>query len=84
MSAKKRPEVKNSMQNEVGEGAGLESQFDRATEALRALVLRGAFPLDVKLPEARAAELIGVSRTPARLAGASAAPRLPRAELQPR
>jgi GntR family transcriptional regulator of vanillate catabolism len=38
---------------------------------LRALVLRGAFPIDVKLPEARAAELIGVSRTPARLAMAA-------------
>lgn len=48
-----------------------ESQFDRATEALRALVLRGAFALDVKLPEARVAEMIGVSRTPARLAMAA-------------
>lgn len=58
------------MQNEA-DGSGLESQFDRATEALRALVLQGAFPLDVKLPEARAAELIGVSRTPVRLAMAA-------------
>lgn len=71
MSARTPSEIENSMQNDAGEGAGLESQFDRATEALRALVLRGAFPLDVKLPEARAAELIGVSRTPARLAMAA-------------
>jgi len=62
----------NSMQTDEDAGASIiESQFDRATEALRALVLRGAFPLDVKLPEARAAELIGVSRTPARLAMAA-------------
>lgn len=53
------------------EALAVESQFDRATETLRALVLRGAFPVDVKLPEARAAELIGVSRTPARLAMAA-------------
>lgn len=70
MVPKKWSDSKNSMQKDA-DGAGLESQFDRATEALRALVLRGAFPLDIKLPEARAAELIGVSRTPARLAMAA-------------
>jgi GntR family transcriptional regulator of vanillate catabolism len=62
----------NGMQNDAeAEALAAESQFDRATETLRALVLRGSFPLDVKLPEARAAELIGVSRTPARLAMAA-------------
>ena len=48
-----------------------ESQLERATEKLRDLVLRGTFRTDVKLPEARVAELIGVSRTPARLAMAA-------------
>ena len=72
MSHKIGLEPENSMQNDEDGGASsLDSQFDRATETLRALVLRGAFPLDVKLPEARAAELIGVSRTPARLAMAA-------------
>jgi GntR family transcriptional regulator, vanillate catabolism transcriptional regulator len=47
------------------------TQLERATERLRDLVLRGTFPLDVKLPEARVAELLGVSRTPARLAMAA-------------
>src|SRR5438128_1819692 len=70
MVPKKPPSPRNSMQNDP-DGTGLESQFNRATEALRTLVLGGAFPLDVKLPEARAAELIGVSRTPARLAMAA-------------
>lgn len=60
------------MQFEVeDEAASAESQFDRATESLRSLVLRGAFPLGVKLPEAKVAEMIGVSRTPARLAMAA-------------
>lgn len=71
MTAEDLSKLKNGMQNNEIDAPGLESQFDRATEALRALVLRGAFPLDVKLPEARAAELIGVSRTPARLAMAA-------------
>lgn len=62
----------NSMQNESNDDvSSAESQFDRATEALRGLVLRGTFPLDVKLPEATVAELLGVSRTPARLAMAA-------------
>jgi GntR family transcriptional regulator of vanillate catabolism len=62
----------NGMQLDAeAEALAVESQFDRATETLRRLVLRGAFPIDVKLPEARAAELIGVSRTPARLAMAA-------------
>lgn len=62
------------MQNDLDDHAAVssaESQFDRATEALRALVLRGVFPLGVKLPEAMVAEMIGVSRTPARLAMAA-------------
>ena len=72
MSGKNKDFPINSMQNDEDMGgSGIESQFDRATQALRDLVLRGAFPLDVKLPEARAAELIGVSRTPARLAMAA-------------
>jgi GntR family transcriptional regulator of vanillate catabolism len=72
MSARIPQEIKNGMQNESeDEASSAESQFDRATETLRALVLRGTFPLDVKLPEARVAELLGVSRTPARLAMAA-------------
>jgi GntR family transcriptional regulator of vanillate catabolism len=72
MSARQDVVAQNGMQNQrEAEVLAEESQFDRATERLRALVLRGAFPLDVKLPEARAAELIGVSRTPARLAMAA-------------
>jgi GntR family transcriptional regulator, vanillate catabolism transcriptional regulator len=55
------------MQSEDVE-AGADTQLERATEALRELVLRGAFPVDEKLPEAKVAELLGVSRTPARLA----------------
>src|SRR3954470_20452153 len=58
----------NSMQNAVDdEVSSAESQLERATEALRDLVLRGTFRTEVKLPEARVAELLGVSRTPARL-----------------
>jgi GntR family transcriptional regulator, vanillate catabolism transcriptional regulator len=61
-----------SMQYEPGEDASSdETQLERASEELRQLVLRGTFPLDVKLPEARVAELLGVSRTPARLAMAA-------------
>lgn len=72
MSGKGRSYRENGMQNEAeDDDASAESQFDRATETLRTLVLRGIFPLDVKLPEARVAELIGVSRTPARLAMAA-------------
>lgn len=72
MTSESRQNGENSMQSDVDdEDAAAESQFDRATETLRSLVLRGAFPLDVKLPEARVAELIGVSRTPARLAMAA-------------
>ncbi|MGN6573758.1 MAG: GntR family transcriptional regulator [Pseudolabrys sp.] len=72
MSARDARNAPNGMQSDGdAEALAVESQFDRATERLRALVLRGAFPLDVKLPEARAAELIGVSRTPARLAMAA-------------
>lgn len=72
MSGKSRSYSENSMQIDAeDDAASAESQFDRATETLRALVLRGTFPLDVKLPEARVAELIGVSRTPARLAMAA-------------
>jgi GntR family transcriptional regulator of vanillate catabolism len=64
--------VENGMQNDFEDDiSAAESQFDRATEALRALVLRGSFPLGIKLPEARVAEMIGVSRTPARLAMAA-------------
>lgn len=50
------------------EAGSAETQLERATEALRDLVLRGTFPVDEKLPETRVAELLGVSRTPARLA----------------
>jgi GntR family transcriptional regulator of vanillate catabolism len=72
MSARQEQVSTNGMQTDgEAEALAVESQFDRATERLRALVLRGAFPLDVKLPETRAAELIGVSRTPARLAMAA-------------
>jgi len=62
----------NSMQNDPDDDiASAETQLERATEALRDLVLRGSFPLDVKLPEARVAEMLGISRTPARLAMAA-------------
>ena len=62
----------NSMQNESDDDiASAETQLERATETLRDLVLRGSFPLDVKLPEARVAEMLGISRTPARLAMAA-------------
>jgi GntR family transcriptional regulator of vanillate catabolism len=62
----------NGMQNVVDdEVSSAESQLERATEALRDLVLRGTFRTDVKLPEARVAELLDVSRTPARLAMAA-------------
>lgn len=57
----------NGMQSADAE-ASADTQLERATEALRALVLTGVFPLDEKLPETRVAELLGVSRTPARLA----------------
>ena len=64
--------LQNGMQNAVDdEVSSAESQLERATEALRVLVLRGTFRTDVKLPEARVAELLGVSRTPARLAMAA-------------
>lgn len=56
---------------QLDEEASDETQLERATEALRDLVLRGTFTLDVKLPEARVAELLRVSRTPARLAMAA-------------
>lgn len=63
---------KNGMQLEVEDDeASADSQLDRATERLRHLVLTGTFPLDEKLPEARVAELLAVSRTPARLAMAA-------------
>jgi GntR family transcriptional regulator of vanillate catabolism len=72
MKVKSSLNAENGMQNEADdEAAAAESQFDRATENLRAQVLQGAFPLDVKLPEAKVAEMIGVSRTPARLAMAA-------------
>ena len=59
----------NSMQFSDGDDDGsAETQLERATEALRGLVLQGAFPVDLKLPETRVAEMLGVSRTPARLA----------------
>jgi GntR family transcriptional regulator of vanillate catabolism len=64
--------LQNGMQNAVDdEVSSAESQLERATEALRDLVLRGTFRTDVKLPEARVAELLDVSRTPARLAMAA-------------
>lgn len=64
--------MSNGMQNEEDvAGSGDESQVERATEALRDLVLRGTFPAEVKLPEAHVANLLGVSRTPARLAMAA-------------
>ena len=50
------------------DGLAAETQLERATERLRALVLGGTFPVDRKLAEARVAELLGISRTPARLA----------------
>jgi GntR family transcriptional regulator, vanillate catabolism transcriptional regulator len=72
MAAENILEFENGMQNAVDdEASSAESQLERATEALRDLVLRGTFRIDVKLPEARVAELIGVSRTPARLAMAA-------------
>ena len=72
MSAENVYNLQNGMQNAVDdEASSAESQLERATEALRDLVLRGTFRTDVKLPEARVAELLGVSRTPARLAMAA-------------
>jgi GntR family transcriptional regulator of vanillate catabolism len=72
MSAENVLNLQNGMQNAVDdEVSSAESQLERATEALRDLVLRGTFRTDVKLPEARVAELLGVSRTPARLAMAA-------------
>jgi GntR family transcriptional regulator, vanillate catabolism transcriptional regulator len=72
MSAENVLNLENGMQNAVDdEVSSAESQLERATEALRDLVLRGTFRTDVKLPEARVAELLGVSRTPARLAMAA-------------
>jgi len=62
----------NRMQYEpTNDASSAETQLERATEELRRLVLDGTFPLDVKLPEARVAELLRVSRTPARLAMAA-------------
>jgi GntR family transcriptional regulator of vanillate catabolism len=72
MSAENVSNLQNSMQNAADdEVSSAESQLERATETLRDLVLRGTFRTDVKLPEARVAELLGVSRTPARLAMAA-------------
>jgi GntR family transcriptional regulator of vanillate catabolism len=63
---------KNGMQNdEMDEDVAAETQLGKATQALRDLVLRGMFARDRKLPEAAVAELLGVSRTPARLAMAA-------------
>jgi GntR family transcriptional regulator of vanillate catabolism len=62
---------KNGMQSEADAAASAETQLERATENLRGLVLRGTFPVEVKLAETRVAELLGVSRTPARLAMAA-------------
>jgi GntR family transcriptional regulator of vanillate catabolism len=59
--------IENGMQSVDAESAA-DTQLERATEALRRLVLTGTFPLDTKLPETKVAELLGVSRTPARLA----------------
>ncbi len=57
------------MQYGDGDEAGsAETQLERATETLRDLILRGTFPVEEKLPEIKVAELLGVSRTPARLA----------------
>lgn len=62
----------NSMQLDgADEAASAETQLERATEHLRDLVLRGTFPPEIKLPEVKVAEMIGVSRTPARLAMAA-------------
>ena len=62
----------NGMQLDgADEAASAETQLERATEHLRDLVLRGTFPADLKLPETKVAELLGVSRTPARLAMAA-------------
>jgi GntR family transcriptional regulator of vanillate catabolism len=58
----------NSMQYLEADEAAAETRLERVTEALRDLILRGTFPVDEKLPETRVAELLGVSRTPARLA----------------
>jgi GntR family transcriptional regulator of vanillate catabolism len=65
--------TQNGMQNgtEDEDASSPESQLAHATEKLRDLVLRGTFPTDVKLPEARVAQLLTVSRTPARLAMAA-------------
>ena len=72
MMAKNVFDLHNGMQNTADDDvSSAESQLERATEALRDLVLRGTFRTDVKLPEARVAELLGVSRTPARLAMAA-------------
>lgn len=62
----------NGMQFEgEDDDSSADSQLGRATERLRHLVLTGTFPLDEKLAEARVAELLAVSRTPARLAMAA-------------
>ncbi len=60
--------MQNRPPDDEAEESAAETQLERATEALRDLVLRGTFPVDEKLPETRVAELLGVSRTPARLA----------------
>ena len=70
MTAKNPIDLQNCMQVE-DEAQFTESQLERATELLRDLILRGTFSIDVKLPETRVAELLGVSRTPARLAMAA-------------
>src|ERR1700760_89834 len=63
----------NGMQNGAEDEDALspESQLAHATEKLRDLVLHGTFPTDVKLPEARVAQLLDVSRPPARPAMAA-------------
>jgi GntR family transcriptional regulator of vanillate catabolism len=57
----------NGMQLLDADGAA-DTQLERATEALRDLILRGTFPVEEKLAEVKVAELLGISRTPARLA----------------
>jgi len=61
-------EKKNSMQSQIDGAAAQETQIDRVTQKLRELVLSGEFPLHTKVAEQQVAKLLGVSRTPARLA----------------
>jgi GntR family transcriptional regulator of vanillate catabolism len=63
--------LRDSMQNGEDDVSSAESQLERATERLRELVLQGTFEIDVKLPEATVADMLAVSRTPARLAMAA-------------